>query len=88
MWDRSGDTVSESTSNTDFGEIGELNMKKAGVLPFFVIKDSYSFTNKEDTEFYKYMWMDVSSSTWKDNTYNNSASSDFRPCTVEDFDGD
>ena len=63
-------------------------MKKAGVTPFFIIKDSFSFTNKEDTEFYKYMWLDVSSSIWKDNKYINSEGSDFRPCTVEDFDND
>lgn len=88
MWDRSGDTVSESESSTDFGEIGELSMQKAGVTPFFIIKDSFRFTNKEDTEFYKYMWLDVSSSVWKDNEFTTSEGSDFRPCTVEDFDND
>jgi hypothetical protein len=61
-------------------------MKEAGITPFFVIKDSYTFQNREILDFYKYIWLDVSSVAWKDNQFTFAAGSDYRPCTLEDFD--
>jgi len=57
-------------------------------MPFMILKDAYTYQNVENPEFPKYMWMNVNILTVDDSELSLEVGSDFRPCTVDDFDGD
>ena len=57
-------------------------------MPFMILKDSITFQNTERMEFPQHMWMNVIQLTVDDGVIEQAPGLDFRPCTVDDFDGD
>jgi hypothetical protein len=57
-------------------------------MPFMILKSAYTYQNIERPEFPKYMWMNVNILTVDGTELSAEVGSDFRPCTVDDFDGD
>ena len=57
-------------------------------MPFMILKDAYSYQNIERPEFPRYMWMNVVTLSVDNGELSKTVGTDFRPCTVEDFDGD
>lgn len=89
MVNRENDTLEKTGSNaTDFGEIGEISLKKAKVMPFLIMKDSVTFQNTEKAEFTQHLWMSVKTISLDDNQQTETSNTDLRPCSLDDFDGD